>query len=238
MVPVYQTSATKLLVLIAAAIAIFGYGFGVGRYEWPPFSLIKSVAAIQPNDQRRASAYWQTRLDLFRSSKATADIVMLGDSLTESGPWSEYFPDVRLLNRGISSDTTSGVLRRIDEVIDRRPKTVFLMIGINDLLGGGEPTAVSAAIQTIVETLHRHQIKVIVQSVLPVGANYVPAINAKVDRLNQELHSGSGQFVEIAEQLTQNGALNPRLTVDGLHLNGAGYAVWRDAITPYINVQG
>jgi lysophospholipase L1-like esterase len=224
----------KLLVLVAAAIAIFGYAFGVGRYEWPPYSLIRDVAVIQHIDQRRSTAYWQKRLDLFRGSKATADIVMLGDSLTELGLWSEYFQDVKLLNRGISGDTASGVLRRIEEVVDRRPKTVFLMIGINDLLGGLEPTAVSAAIQSIVETLRQHQIKVIVQSVLPVAANFLPGINSKVGRLNQELRLGSGQFAEIAEQLTQNGALNPSLTVDGLHLNGAGYGVWKDAITPYI----
>jgi hypothetical protein len=75
-------------------------------------------------------------MNLFKSSKASAEIVMLGDSLTEGGLWSEYFPNVKMLNRGLASDTTLGAFGRLDEVINRGPKTVFLMIGINNCLIG------------------------------------------------------------------------------------------------------
>jgi lysophospholipase L1-like esterase len=58
---------------------------------------------------------------------------MLGDSLTEWGNWHELVPEHRIINRGIAGDTSSGVLDRLQEVIERRPKVVFVMIGTNDI---------------------------------------------------------------------------------------------------------
>ena len=58
---------------------------------------------------------------------------MLGDSLTEWGNWHELVPEFRIINPGIGGDTSSGVLDRLQEVIGRRPKVVFVMIGTNDI---------------------------------------------------------------------------------------------------------
>jgi hypothetical protein len=49
--------------------------------------------------------YYQSKLALFRA-------VMPGDSLTEGIDWRELFPDVKILNRGISGDTSAGVLTK------------------------------------------------------------------------------------------------------------------------------
>ena len=49
---------------------------------------------------------------------------MIGDSHNEGIDWRELFPDVKILNRGISGDTSEGVLNRLDEVIGRHPKIV------------------------------------------------------------------------------------------------------------------
>jgi hypothetical protein len=224
----------KLGIHIVAAIAIFGYGVAVGSHEWPPFSLLKSLAYRAILDDRRAEAFREARTSIFRTSAATADIIMVGDSLTEYGPWAEYFSEYHIINRGIASETSLGLLHRLSEILNRQPKSVFIMIGVNDLRNGAEPNQVADRVQAIVNTFRQHQIKVIVQSVLPVRADYVPAINSKVVQLNRELARMGDYYIDVAHYVTEQGGLSPRLTFDGLHLNGDGYALWRTAIASYI----
>ena len=62
------------------------------------------------------------------------DIVFLGNSITAGGKdWSERLNQPNIKNRGIGGDVTEGVLARLDELIYFKPRTVFLLIGINDL---------------------------------------------------------------------------------------------------------
>ena len=43
---------------------------------------------------------------------ATGDIVMLGDSITAMGQWSEMFPAADILNRGLGGDTVADIAAR------------------------------------------------------------------------------------------------------------------------------
>lgn len=56
-------------------------------------------------------------------------VIFLGDSITANA----NFYSEKLINRGIHSDLTYGVYMRLNEVINRNPKKVFIMIGINDI---------------------------------------------------------------------------------------------------------
>lgn len=55
------------------------------------------------------------------------NIVMLGNSLTERGFWAEYFQGKRVLNRGIGGDCISGMINRVQPIVDGRPKAIFIM---------------------------------------------------------------------------------------------------------------
>ena len=80
------------------------------------------------------STYYHQRVSHFKTlPKTTNDIVFVGNSISDGGEWSELFADIRIKNRGISGDISAGVLNRIDEIADRKPKKVFVMIGTNDL---------------------------------------------------------------------------------------------------------
>jgi lysophospholipase L1-like esterase len=70
-------------------------------------------------------------------------VLFLGDSITRSGGWhssislfyATRFPDKRItwLNAGISGDTSAGALERVQwDVLDRKPDTVVIMLGMND----------------------------------------------------------------------------------------------------------
>jgi lysophospholipase L1-like esterase len=182
--------------------------------------------------------YYDTRVALFRQTVGYADVIMLGDSITEGIDWHEVFPNVRILNRGIAGDTTKGVLKRLDEIIARRPKVVFLMIGINDLQAGVPVHIVSANIRSIVGTLEQKQISIVLQKTLYVTTRYRPQVNSKVNELNESLSdlckSPTVMCLDLNQILGDGGALSPSFSQDGLHLNTAGYLVWKNEITAYL----
>ncbi|RZJ77853.1 MAG: sialate O-acetylesterase, partial [Flavobacterium sp.] len=61
------------------------------------------------------------------------DYVFLGNSITAGTDWAKLLNLPQAKNRGISGDITFGVLERLQDVIDGKPKKVFILIGINDI---------------------------------------------------------------------------------------------------------
>ena len=107
------------------------------------------VAAIhaqvtQPtNTDSQYTTYYRQRVSLFRILPQTkGDIIFLGNSITDGGEWTEMFNDLKVKNRGISGDISAGVLNRLDEVYQRFPDKVFLLIGINDLARNISPDSI------------------------------------------------------------------------------------------------
>jgi lysophospholipase L1-like esterase len=226
--------------LVAAVVALaFAYGIGVGRYEWPPFRVMAALRG-PASVANKASFHSQSRLSIFRNTPGVFEVVMLGDSITEAGNWHELFPSVRIANRGIDGNTSADILSRIHEVIQRRPKIVFLVIGINDLFHVRDVQAseITANIQKVIGALAEHGIPTIVQSTLLTYKS--KAINEKVIALNQALQSLCAQmeikFLDLNSILSDGDALLPRFTLDGIHLSGDAYVLWAHEIRPIIDV--
>jgi hypothetical protein len=79
---------------------------------------------------------WNTRrASWFHSlEKDQGAVVFLGDSITQG--WRNLpneFPGLKVANRGISGDTTRGMLIRLDEdVLALNPRAVVMLMGTND----------------------------------------------------------------------------------------------------------
>jgi lysophospholipase L1-like esterase len=165
---------------------------------------------------------------------APDDVVFLGDSITEGGPWEEMFPELRVRDRGIGGDTTAGVLARLEQVTRAQPAKVFLLIGTNDLFLGSSEAEIVANIEEILERLKQEtpDTEVYLQSVLPRGADYrarVEALNARLAEVAIERGAG---WVDLYPHFLdeQTGAIRAELSNDELHLLGPGYVLWRDQI--------
>ena len=65
---------------------------------------------------------------------ANNQIVMLGNSITAECEWSELLQNKSILNRGIIGDGTFDILARLTPIIQAKPRKIFLLIGVNDLL--------------------------------------------------------------------------------------------------------
>ena len=172
-------------------------------------------------------------------------VVFFGDSISHEGEWDKMFPNVKALNRGISGDTTLGLLNRQSEVIDLKPRTVFLLIGTNDLCFGRPVDQIADNYRRILARFKQElpETKIYVQSVLPINEQMHPPRkyrnNKNIDALNQEIRKVTAnygyQWVEIAPSFRDTtGQLDKKLTRDGLHLSNQGYSVWQGAIAQYV----
>lgn len=165
------------------------------------------------------------RLDQFRHLNIRpADVVVIGDSYVEQGQWSEWLGP-GAVNRGIGQNTTSDVLARLDAVPSSQ--SAILMIGSNDLERGDSPALVARRTALIIARLER---PVYLISVLP-RMSRDSASTLDLNRLNRaHCEAGHCRYIDAIPRLAPTGELSKDLTLDGVHLNGEGYARLTSAI--------
>lgn len=209
----------------------------------PTAALLPGKGPVQQGDW--FDAVWGDRRAEFRQ-RATADtgaVVFLGDSITQGwGEPGKYFPKYRCANRGISGDTTRGILYRLQEdVLALHPAAVVLLIGTNDIGIGADPADVAANLQAILAALKAANAKmpVIVCRVMPSAASQQrPA--AKIQKLNtlvDEMVARDPQFIRCDSYTIfadEQGDARKAEFPDLLHLNAAGYAKWVAALNPLL----
>ena len=173
-------------------------------------------------------------------------IVAVGDSLTEGlGVEEELaYPAVlekklqargypfKVVNAGISGETSSGTLARIKWILTLNPDIVILVIGANDGFRGIDPELIRTNIHTIVKELKHNNVIVVLgamQIVQNLGKDYTTAF-AKI-------------YTEIARSeniiftpfFLKGVAANRQLNqADGIHPTAEGYQVIVDNIMPSV----
>ena len=164
------------------------------------------------------------------------ETIMLGDSITDEGSWDELLNNDTIQNRGISGDTTDGVLDRLNSV-NKNIKQVFIMIGVNDIMRGKEVDEIFANYLKIIKTFKEKNIKVHIQSTLYIGETRKSNFNPKVEELNKRLEKYASEnqipFINLNPIFAPNQVLKKEFTSDDLHLNGTAYKLWAEQIRKY-----
>lgn len=183
---------------------------------------------------------YESRVSFFDSFPLDPDdIVMLGDSITEGGEWGEIFPALPIRNRGISGDTTTGVLARLQAIVDAKPRAIFLKIGTNDLTLGPERDVSYQQYRSIVATIQALSAgtDIYVQSVLPRGVELqddVEHYNAQISTIANEL---GVTYIDLYPAfLAPDGSIRDDLTLDEVHLTGSGYRLWQSLLEPTMSI--
>ena len=195
-------------------ISLIMFSFGIFASEWK----------IQ-NDP-----YYKHKVSQFEmlKDKNEAKIMMLGDSITDEGEWSELWGEV-VQNRGISGDTTSGVLDRL-YTLNPNTKRVFIMIGVNDIMRGFSEDFVFENYKKIIKFFQEKNIAVVIQATLYIGESRKQNFNPKIEKLNKNLEDfakeKSIKFVDLNPILAPNKVLKQEFTKDDLHLNKKAYRLW------------
>jgi len=179
---------------------------------------------------------------------AAQRLLVLGDSLTAGYgvAAADAFPaqleraleargrDVRVINAGVSGDTTAGGLARLDWALAEDPRYAIVALGANDALRGVDPAETARNLSRIVERLKRRKIAVLLAGMYAprnLGREYSEAFDALYPRLAQEYDVPLYPFfldgVATVPEYNQQ---------DGMHPNRQGVAIMVERILPYVTV--
>ena len=173
-------------------------------------------------------------------------VVALGDSLTAGlgVAADEAFParlqarlraegyDYRVVNAGVSGDTTAGGLRRVDWALHAHPDVVIVALGANDGLRGQSPQAIRANLEEIVARLQASGARVLL-----VGMRLPPNYGAEYTKEFEAVFPAIARRAKIALMpfLLDGVAADPRLNqADGIHPTAAGQQMIADRLWPYL----
>lgn len=235
----------EMLKLIFVAVAFWG----IIAATWFLSNLVGG-RILGLHEKNRISDLGQLRVYRAADAALRPDprrVVFFGDSITYGWDLTHSFPAADYVNRGIRGQTSADMLIRFrQDVIDLRPTTVVILAGINDFIEqnrlGNESMEekrldLESNLQTMAELAELHQIRPIFVSLLPLHAYtkraqsvYKLVSPASVISTNRWLRDycklHDFQFIDdYSRMVDERGMLNREFSEDGIHPNGAGYAV-------------
>ena len=173
-------------------------------------------------------------------------VVVLGDSLTaglgvaadeawpallEARLRREGYP-YRVVNAGVSGDTTAGGLRRVDWVLRNRPQIAVVALGANDGLRGLDTDAMERNLLAIVGRFQASGARVLVAG-MRVPTNYGEAYTQAFRDVFPDVARRSNSA--LIPFLLDGVAADPRLNLpDGIHPNSAGHRVIAERVWPHL----
>jgi acyl-CoA thioesterase-1 len=138
----------------------------------------------------------------------------------------------RVVNAGVSGDTTAGALRRVDWVLRARPEVVVVALGANDGLRAQPVEAMRANLVAVVERLRGAGARVLLAGMrLPpnYGLGYPRAFAAVFPEVARR--TGAALMPFLLDGVAAEPALNQG---DGIHPNAAGHRVMAERIWPHL----
>lgn len=179
-------------------------------------------------------------------SNSPIKLVVLGDSLSAGLglPAADAFPaqlekslkdkglSIAIANAGVSGDTTSGGLDRLDWSVPEGTGGVILELGANDALRGTDPKVTRAALDDIIKRLKARHVAVLLCGMLAppnYGADYATQFNAIYPELAKKYDVPLYPF--FLDGVAADSKLNQ---ADGMHPTAAGVAVIVKNILPTV----
>lgn len=184
---------------------------------------------------------------LAHAAGAPVTIVALGDSLTAGyllGPDEGFVPQLRkalqgkghdnvvIEDAGVSGDTTSGGLSRLDWAVGPGTDAVILELGANDALRGVDPKLTRANLEAIVARLRAREIPVLLAGMFAppnMGGDYAEAFN----RIYPEL-AAANDLVFYPFFLDGVATHSDLILADGLHPTPEGVSIIVAGILPKV----
>lgn len=204
------------------AVTVLGTGLGFVLKTFGFFHSLKGHLHI-------AKKEWNERFG------EPGQIIFLGDSILDYGNWKLILPDQPIQNLAREGSTSSNLIERMKRVVKLKPKAIVILIGVNDLRFGGNELSVVRNYEEALglEKTDSTSCPIFVVSVLPVNerldVNHSiqnQAIQSLNRRLLEMCRQHAWTFVDVYSGMVgPDGQLDPRLTVDGIHLSQQGYLV-------------
>lgn len=174
--------------------------------------------------------------------------LFLGDSITEQYDLDEYFPDMNVVNSGISGNQTKDILDNLKErAYQYNPSKIFLLIGTNDIQAGVKEEDIIVNIEEILSELKKNRpyAELYLEAIYPVDEDQKGAqsrTNEEIQSINQSLKEYCEKekitFIDTFDLLLDSESdekqIKSEYTKDGLHITSEGYEVITEEIMKYI----
>ena len=207
-------------------------------------STLPAAAAEYPDPER-----YRPAIDAFAAEAEDAPppagaIVATGSSSMRGwhGRIAEDLAPLAIVPRGFGGSNMADVVHFVDELVLRyKPRAVLLYEGDNDVALGATPAQIIGHFDAFAAAIHK---------ALPETRIYILAVKPSLARWHlwdtmQGTNAGLAEraaadprltFIDVATpMLNEDGEPRPNIFVeDGLHMNGAGYDIWRDAVRPVL----
>ena len=183
----------------------------------------------------------------------TVVVAALGDSLTQGYglvPEEGFVPQLeswlqqsganaRIINAGVSGDTTAGGLARIEWTLNDELDALIVALGGNDVLRGIAPEVARANIGGILAIAAERNLPVLLVGIAAPG-NYGPAYKQEFEALYPELSERYGALLypdflaALGAADDPAAALATLMQPDGIHPNAAGVKLIVEAMGPSV----
>lgn len=146
---------------------------------------------------------------------------ILENILNTDEKYRNYNLTFRVINMGVSGETTSGGLDRIDFVLEQKPDLVLFGLGANDMLRSTNTTLVADNINSMVNKITYNKVPLVLlgmQSATSNGRDYKKDFDSIYPLVAKKYN------IPLVKFFLEGVALVPRLnTPDGIHPNRLGY---------------
>ena len=174
------------------------------------------------------------------------EIVAFGDSISAGLglPSEQAFPArleaklhdqgiaARVVNAGVSGDTTAGGVARLDWMLADKPAVVILELGANDALRGIDPASVRTNLERMIDKIQASGAKLLLLG-MKAPPNWGEDYQRAFDRIYPEL--ADAHHVPLDPFFLEGVAMDPNMNqADGLHPNAKGVAIMVDHIAPLV----
>jgi lysophospholipase L1-like esterase len=170
-------------------------------------------------------------------------ILFIGSSsFTKWTDVASYFPGYTILNRGFGGSTLPDVTRYIDDIVfPYQPKEIVIYCGENDIAAGLDSKVVADRFKDLFNAIRAKlpdvPIGFISMKPSPSRVQFRHLLTQGNQIIKNFLYTQKNVFyVNIFDlMLDSSGNYRPDLfQSDMLHMNATGYAIWAQAITPYL----
>lgn len=192
------------------------------------------------------------------------EIVLIGDSIThhwagvnsiggeDATPhFKAAFKGKRVLDLGFGWDRIQNMLWRVEngELAGLRPKTIIIMAGTNNMTGTknartNDAKEIAEGVLNLVKSVKKKcpKAKIVVMGILPrAGKNDPMRSTAKEAnsllkaRINKLAKRETIEFIDLSDKFVdESGERIKTLYRDSVHLTPSGYAIWAEALKPYL----
>lgn len=146
---------------------------------------------------------------------------ILEDILNKNPEYREYNLKFKVVNMGVSGETTSGGLDRVQFVLEQKPDLIILGLGANDMLRNTDPTFIWSNIDSVIQKIISSKVPLVLlgmQSVASNGTEYKKNFDSIYPTLAKKYN------LPLVPFFLDGVALQPNLnTADGIHPNRLGY---------------